>query len=66
MIDKYLISFFGDLFVTSIDYKMLQKFARWHEDKMGPEPRSSTLNTGNSAINRIFDETVARGYLNKS
>jgi hypothetical protein len=29
VIDKYLVPFFGDIFVTSIDYEMLQKFARW-------------------------------------
>jgi hypothetical protein len=66
VIDKYLVPFFGDLFVTSIDYEMLQKFARWREEKMGREPRASTLNTHNSALNRIFDEAVARGYMNKS
>ena len=63
VIDKYLVPFFGDIFVTSIDYEMLQKFARWREAKMGREPRSSTLNTHNSALNRIFDEAVARGYM---
>jgi integrase len=66
VIDRYLVPFFGDIFVTSIDYEMLQKFARWREAKMGREPRSSTLNTHNSALNRIFDEAVARGYMNKS
>jgi len=40
--------------------------ARWREEKMGREPRASTLNTHNSALNRIFDEAVARGYMNKS
>ena len=40
VIDKYLVPFFGDLFVTSIDYEMLQKFARWREEKMGREPRA--------------------------
>ena len=29
-----LVPFFGDIFVTSIDYEMLQKFARWREAKM--------------------------------
>ncbi|MDC3394630.1 hypothetical protein OAX13_03705 [Planktomarina temperata] len=52
--------------MTSIDYEMLQKFVRWREAKMGREPRSSTLNTHNSALNRIFDEAVVRGYMNKS
>ena len=45
---------------------MLQKFARWREDKMGREPRASTLNIHNSALNRIFDEAITRGYMNKS
>ena len=43
VIDKYLVPFFGDLFVTSIDYEMLQKFARWREAKMGREPRAKSL-----------------------
>ena len=58
VIDKYLVPFFGDIFVTSIDYEMLQKFARWREAKMGREPRSSTLNTHNSAMNRVFDNAT--------
>ena len=66
MIDKYLVPFFGDIFVTSIHYQMLQGFTRWREAKMGREPRSSMRNTHNSALNRIFDEAVARGYMNKS
>ena len=66
VIDKYLVPFFGDIFVTSIDYEMLQKFVRWREAKMGREPRSSTLNTHNSALNRIFDEAVVRGVNTKN
>ena len=30
---------------------------------MGREPKASTLNTHNSAMNRLFDETVARGFI---
>lgn len=30
---------------------------------MGREPKASTLNTHNSAMNRVFDEAVARGFL---
>ena len=66
VIDKYLLPFFVDIFVASIDYEILQKFARWREAKMGRKPRSSTLNTHNSALNRIFDEAVVRRYMNKS
>lgn len=30
---------------------------------MGREPKASTLNTHNSAMNRVFDEAVARGFV---
>lgn len=66
VIDKYLVPFFGDIFMTSIHYEMLQGFTRWREAKKGREPRPSMRNTHNSALNRIFDEAVARGYMNKS
>ena len=33
---------------------------------MGHDPRASTLNTHNSALNRVFDEAVARGYMNRT
>lgn len=66
VLEKYLIPYFGDRFVTSINYEELQRFAKWREEKMGHEPRASTLNTHNSALNRVFDEAVARGYMNRT
>lgn len=66
VLDKYLIPYFGDKFITSITYEELQKFAKWRAEKMGREPRASTLNTHNSALNRVFDEAVARGYINRT
>ena len=30
---------------------------------MGREPKASTLNTHNSAMNRVFEEAVARGFI---
>lgn len=66
VLEKYLIPFFGDKFVTSITYEELQKFAKWRTEKMGREPKASTLNTHNSALNRVFDEAVAQGYMNRT
>ena len=63
VLEKYLIPFFGKMHVTSITYETLQKFALWREQQMGREPKASTLNTHNSAMNRVFDEAVARGFL---
>jgi hypothetical protein len=52
--------------VTSIDYELLQRFAKWRADKIGREPMARMLNTHNSALNRVFDEAVVRGYMNRS
>jgi len=62
-IERYLIPFFGAQFVTSIDYDKIQAFYEWLREKMGREPKASTLNTHNSAMNRVFDEAVARGFI---
>jgi integrase len=66
VLEKYFIPFFGDKFITSINYEELQQFAKWREQKMGHAPKASTLNTHNSALNRVFDEAVARGYINRT
>lgn len=60
VLNRYLIPYFGDKFVTSIDYEELQRFAKWRADKMGREPMASTLNIHNSALNRVFDEAMVR------
>ena len=65
-IDKYLIPFFGSYNVASIDYKLIKEFADWRNNKLGRSTKSSTINTHNSALNRIFEEGVANGYLNKT
>ena len=62
-IERYLIPFLGAQYVTSIDYQKIQDFYEWRRAKMGREPKASTLNTHNSAMNRVFEEAVARGFL---
>jgi hypothetical protein len=62
-IERYLIPFFGTQHVTSIDYEKIQQFYEWRRERMGREPKASTLNTHNSAMNRVFEEAVARGFL---
>ena len=66
VLEWYFIPYFGDKFVTSIKYEDLQRFAKWCEEKMGHAPKAITLNTHNSALNRVFDEAVARGYINST
>jgi hypothetical protein len=60
---KYLIPFFGKIHVTSITYETRLKFVRLREQQMGREPKASTLNIHNSGLNRIFGQSVARGFM---
>lgn len=66
VIEKYFIPFFSSMLITNIDYEKLKEFDRWRVEKMGHEPKASTINTHNSAMNRVFDEAVLRGFLSKS
>jgi hypothetical protein len=62
-IERYLIPFFGAQFVTSVNYEEIQEFIEWRRAKIGRNPKASTLNTHNSALNRVFDQAVVRGFL---
>ena len=59
-IERYLIPFFGAQYVTSIDYDKIQPFYDWRREKMGREPKASTLNTHNSAMNRVLMASKTR------
>ncbi len=63
VIKKYLIPFFGNYNLNSIGYEELQKFGTWRIKTMGRTPVLSTINTHNSAMNRVFDTAVERGWI---
>ena len=65
-INNYLIPFFGTHHADSITYPLIQAFAASRVEKMGKEPKASTINTYNSALNRIFDEALMRRYIAKT
>ena len=60
---KYLIPFFGNYHLNSIGYEELQKFGTWRIKTMGRSPVLSTVTTHNSAMNRVFDTAVERGWI---
>lgn len=62
-LNKYFIPFFGKTYITNIDHDKIQDFNRWRITQIGREPKASTLNTHNSAMNRVYDEAVARGFI---
>ena len=64
--ENYLIPFFGKFNIANIGYKQVHAYEQWRREKFGRELKASTVNTHNSALNRVFDEAVARGYMQKS
>ncbi|MDP4301358.1 hypothetical protein Q8X39_11980 [Leptothrix discophora] len=66
VIEEYLIPFFGNYSITSIDSSALTLFDEWRTKRMGKAPMQSTLMTHNAALNRVFDEAVDRGFMTKA
>lgn len=64
-INKYFIPFFGKTFITNIDHEKILAFNAWRVAQIGREPKASTLNTHNSAMNKVYDEAVARGFISQ-
>jgi integrase len=64
-IDKYFIPFFGKAFITNIDHDKILAFNAWRVEQIGREPKASTLNRHNSAMNKVYAEAVARGFVSQ-
>ena len=62
-IRKYLVPFFGHKFMNSIGYEELKLFGEWRIKEMKRKPVASTVTTHTSALNRVFDCAVERGWL---
>jgi len=64
-IRKYLIPFFKNYNINSINYEALKEFDAWRKKEMGKKPRASTITNHNTAMNRVFDYAVDMGFLNR-
>jgi integrase len=61
---RYHIPILGKYHVDSIDYKAFAYFEEQRKKKMkGKDVTKSTQLTHNSALNKVFDEAVYRGYM---
>jgi len=63
---NYHIKYLGKYLITKIDYNLLQRFSLWRDEVLKHKASASTVNTHNSAINRVFDEALIRGYITKT
>lgn len=62
-INKYLIPFFGKYNINTIGYEQLQAFGTYRETEMGRKPVASTVTTHISAMNRVYDVAIERGWI---
>ena len=62
-INKYLIPFFGKYNINTIGYEELQAFGTWREREMRRKPVASTVTTHMSAMNRVYDVAIERGWI---
>lgn len=65
-INKYLIPFFGNKAITSIDGEALAAFAQYRELQLGRPASWGLINMHNCALNRIFDTAVDRRFMSRS
>jgi integrase len=65
-IKKYLIPFFGNYNLNTIGYDELKEFSTWRVKQMGRAPVQSTVTTHTSALNRVWDYAVQKGWLAQS
>jgi len=64
-LQNYLIPFLGNYNVDRLDNPVMNQFAKWRIEQMKKVPSASTLNNHNSALNRVFDEAIERGYMTR-
>lgn len=62
-INLYLIPFFGKYGIKNIDYAAIKKFGIWREGVMKKAPKASTITNHNSAMNRVFEVALERGWI---
>jgi len=65
-LENYYIPYFGTQHITNVNYKALNEFSDWRTEKLKRTPRSSTINTHTSALNRVFDEAMMLGYITQA
>lgn len=66
VLERWLIPFFKGKYIDNIDVHDLDQFDKWRQEKFGREPAASTITNHVSALNRVFDVAVAKGWMQQS
>jgi integrase len=65
-LERYHIPFFGNHNIDRIDGGLLNEFNVWRIGEMQKTPSASVINNHNSAMSRVFEEALERGYMSKN
>jgi len=65
-ITRFFIPFFGRRSISSITQNLLIEFDEFRAEKLGKYPSASTLNTHNSAMNKVFQIALDNHFVVKS
>lgn len=63
---RYFIPYFGAKHIGNITHQELSAFSAWRREQLSRNPSRSTITTHNSALNRVFDAALERGFITKS
>ena len=66
IINEYLIEFFGNMSISSIDVAAMDKYRACLGVKLGRAPAYSSMRTHNVCMNKIFEEAVSRRFIKSS
>jgi hypothetical protein len=64
-IERYLIPYFGNRYLTSITHNDIVEFENWRNTVMKRRAKNSTLLTFASAYNRVHQTAVVRGWISE-
>jgi integrase len=57
------VPFFGERHLQNIKHENIAEFERWRNEKMGRQPKSSTLMNFASAFSRVCTTAIQRGWI---
>jgi site-specific recombinase XerD len=64
-IENYLIPYFGNFNIDTIDHKKLMEFDKWRIGKIGHKPKQSTINNHNSALKKVFSVALKNNWMSE-
>lgn len=64
-IERYLIPYFGNRYLTSITHTDIAEFENWRNTVMKRKAKNSTLLTFATAYNRVHQTAVVRGWISE-